>query len=120
MGIADINTLIEDFAQQIIEHTETSAAARVQAALSAVFSSPAKRGPNRSKQATAAAAKSATGRRPMKITAKVARARKQQGQYLGALRGLGQADRAKVKSVAKEKGVPAALKLVASLKKTKK
>ena len=48
---------------------------------------------------------------------KVARARKLQGQYLGALKSLVGADRAKVKQVAKEKGVADAVKLAMTLKK---
>jgi hypothetical protein len=56
-------------------------------------------------------------RKPMKMSPKLARARKLQGQYLGALRGLGDADKAKVKQVAQDKGVPEALKLALSLKK---
>ncbi len=52
-----------------------------------------------------------------KATPKVARARKLQGQYLGALKSLKGADRAKVKAVAKEKGVAEAVKLAAGMKK---
>jgi hypothetical protein len=111
----DISTLIEDFAKQIVAATEAAAAARVQAALTAALGTPAKRGPGRPKKAAPAPAKLA--RKAPKATAALVRARKLQGQYLGALRGLGQADRAKVKAVAKAKGVPQALKLAVSLKK---
>jgi hypothetical protein len=52
-----------------------------------------------------------------KVTPKVARARKLQGQYLGALKSLVGEDRAKVKQVVKEKGVAQAVKLALSLKK---
>jgi hypothetical protein len=52
-----------------------------------------------------------------KASPKVARARKLQGQYLGALKSLAGADRAKVKQVAKEKGVADAVKLALTLKK---
>ena len=67
----------------------------------------------------------ATGARPVakkvkKVTPKVARARKLQGQYLGALKSLTGADRAKVKAVSKEKGVAEAVKLAVSMKKGKK
>jgi hypothetical protein len=66
----------------------------------------------------------AAGARPVakkapKITAAVKRARKLQGQYLGALKSLTGADRAKVKAVAKEKGVAAAVKMALSMKKGK-
>jgi hypothetical protein len=65
----------------------------------------------------------ATGAKPVaakkvkKITPKVARARKLQGQYLGALKSLTGADRAKVKQTAAEKGVAEAVKLALSMKK---
>jgi hypothetical protein len=49
-------------------------------------------------------------RKPMKMSPKLARARKLQGQYLGALRSLGDSEKARVKAVAKDKGVPDALK----------
>ena len=51
-----------------------------------------------------------------KATPKVARARKLQGKYLGSLKSLKGADRAKVKRIAKEKGVAAGLKFALSLK----
>lgn len=117
----DITTLIEDFANQIVAATEAAAAARVQAALAAALGAPIKRGSGRPKlaAATRSQAKPAARKAPTATSALV-RARKLQGQYLGALRGLGQADRLKVKAVAKTKGVPQALKLAASLKKPKK
>jgi len=54
-----------------------------------------------------------------KASPKVARARKLQGQYLGAMRALTGDDRAKVKAVAKDKGVAEAVKLALSIKKAK-
>ena len=71
----------------------------------------------KAKDAGAGATQAATARKPMKMSPKLARARKLQGQYLGALRGLADADKAKVKQIAREKGVPEALKLAFSLKK---
>jgi hypothetical protein len=67
----------------------------------------------------------ATAARPVakkasNITAAVKRARKLQGQYLGALKSLTGADRAKVKKTAAEKGVAEAVKLALSMKKGKK
>ncbi len=52
-----------------------------------------------------------------KASPKVARARKLQGQYLGALKSLTGVDRAKVKQLAKDKGVADAVKLAMTLKK---
>jgi hypothetical protein len=65
----------------------------------------------------ATGAKPATAKKAKKVTPKVKRARKLQGQYLGALKSLTGADRAKVKAVAKEKGVAEAVKLALSMKK---
>jgi hypothetical protein len=62
-------------------------------------------------------ARLATPKKAKKATPKVARARKLQGQYLGALKSLEGADRAKVKQTAAEKGVAEAVKLAQSLKK---
>jgi len=52
-----------------------------------------------------------------RVTPKIARARKLQGQYLGALKSLAGADRAEVKQTAAEKGVAEAVKLALSMKK---
>jgi hypothetical protein len=57
-----------------------------------------------------------TAKKVKKATPKVARARKLQGQYLGALKSLTGADRAKVKQTAAEKGVGEAVKLAVSMK----
>jgi hypothetical protein len=62
--------------------------------------------------------KPGAAKKAAKATPKVARARKLQGQYLGTLKSLKGADRAKVKAVAKEKGVAAAVKLAAGMKRS--
>lgn len=64
-------------------------------------------------------AKPATPRKVKKVTPKVKRARKLQGQYLGLLKSLVGADRAKVKQTAADKGVAEAVKLARSLKAAK-
>jgi hypothetical protein len=119
MPSTDITALIEAFAKQIITLTEAAASERIQATLSSAFGVPVKRGPGRPpKQAAAAAeARPAVVRRKMKLTPKVLKARKLQGQYLGALRGLRAGDRAKVKAVAKAKSVAEAVKLALTLRK---
>ena len=66
-----------------------------------------------------AAAKPAGPKKVKKVTSRVKRARKLQGQYLGALKSLTGPDRAKVKQTAAEKGVAEAVKLALSLKKAK-
>ena len=60
--------------------------------------------------------KPATAKKVKKATPKVKRARKLQGQYLGALKSLTGADRAKVKQTAAEKGVAEAVKLAKTMK----
>ena len=65
----------------------------------------------------ATGAKPATAKKVKKATPKVKRARKLQGQYLGALKSLTGADRAKVKQTAAEKGVAEAVRLAKTMKK---
>lgn len=72
----------------------------------------------RKQQAAAAPAAAATRRAPQ-ASPKLAKARKLQGQYLGALKSLNEAEKAKVKAVAKDKGVADALKLAKALKAKK-
>jgi hypothetical protein len=67
--------------------------------------------------ATAAKAGAKPGPRKIRMTPKAAKARKLQGQYLGALRSLKDDARDRVKKLAQEKGVAEALKLAQSLSK---
>jgi len=103
-------------ARQIAAAVEASMAERIQATIAGALGSPVKRGPGRSPKPAALPAKLTAAKN---ATPKVARARKLQGQYLGALKSLTGANRAKVKAVAKEKGVAAAVKMALSLKKPK-
>ncbi|HJX63265.1 MAG TPA: hypothetical protein VJ860_04855 [Polyangia bacterium] len=64
-------------------------------------------------------AKPAAVKRAKRVTAKVKRARKLQGQYLGLLKSLTGANRANVKQTAKDKSVAEAVKLARSLKTAK-
>jgi hypothetical protein len=75
------------------------------------------RAARKAKGAPATAARPTTAKKVRKASPKVARARKLQGQYLGALKSLTGADRAKVKATAKENGVAEAVKLALTLKK---
>ncbi len=67
----------------------------------------------------AKAPSAAPARKAPRASAKLAKARKLQGQYLGALKSLNEGEKAKVKAVAKDKGVADALKLALSLKAKK-
>jgi hypothetical protein len=68
-------------------------------------------------QAAPKAAAPAKAGRKLNLTPKAIRARKLQGQYLGALRSLKDDAREKVKKLAQEKGVAEAVKLAHSLAK---
>jgi hypothetical protein len=72
----------------------------------------------RKQQAAQAPANSAARKAPP-ASPKLARARKQQGQYLGALKSLNEAEKARVKAVAQDKDVADALKLAKALKAKK-
>jgi len=71
----------------------------------------------RRQAAPSTGAKPAAVKRVKRVTAKVKRARKLQGQYLGLLKSLTGANRASVKQTAKDKSVAEAVKLARSLKK---
>jgi hypothetical protein len=75
------------------------------------------RAERKGKRTTAVDVKPAAAKNTKKATSKAARARKLQGQYMGALRSLKGADRAKVKAVAKQKGVATAVKLALRMKR---
>jgi hypothetical protein len=169
----NITALAQNFVRQIMAAAESAAAVRIQNALASAFGAAQRRGPGRSKAASATAARkpaarpkqlcpvpgctnpaapvfgmvcakhkdvpkakikkyraerklkakkapaarAASVRKARKASPKLARARKLQGQYLGALKSLSEADKAKVKAVAQDKGVADALKLAKSLKK---
>ena len=121
MSDPNITVIVETFAIQIAAAVEASMADRIQAALAGVFGAPQKRGPGRPiKQVVAGVAPVAASSAEKKVrtaTPKAIRARKLQGQYMGALKSLKGVARAKVKAVAKEKGVAEAVKLAAGMKK---
>jgi len=75
------------------------------------------RAERKGKATPAGTPKPASAKKVQKATPKVARARKLQGQYMGALKSLKGADRANVKAVAKDKGVAAAVRMAAGMKK---
>jgi hypothetical protein len=110
----DVEALIRDFAARIAAAAEAQADERVRAALAAAFpelAQAAPAGPPKPAKATVV-----RGRRKLKLSAKTLAVRKLQGRYLGALRGLPPTARARVKKVAREKGVAAAVEFAGSLK----
>jgi hypothetical protein len=102
----DLQPLIDAFTAQITAVVERATSDRLRAvvagALGARTRFPRKTTPTSNLPA-------APPRRPASL--KMARARRLQGRYLGLLKGLKGDDRSRVKAVASEKGVAAALKL---------
>jgi len=119
----NITIMVETFAFQITAAVEASVADRIQAAIAGAFGARPARGMGRPTKAVAGvarvAAKPSAVKRTKKMTPKLARARKLQGQYMGALKSLKGAERARVKAVAKDKGVAEAVKLAQGMKKAK-
>ena len=75
------------------------------------------RAERKGKATPASSAKPTVAKKTRTATPKAIRARKLQGQYMGALKSLKGEDKAKVKAVAKVKGVSEAVKLAAGMKK---
>jgi hypothetical protein len=106
----ELETLVQEFVARLVAVIEADVAQRIQGVVESAFGSSSG---GRVAKVTAAGQ---PGRRPAVVSRELAAARKLQGQYLGALRGLKPADHARVKAIAHEKGLPAAIKLAHSLK----
>ena len=112
----EVEALVRNFAGRLIAAIEADVARRLNGVLASALGTPA---------ASAAGLRRTVGkssvarpvRRPKRVSRELAQARKLQGQYLGALRGLKPADHARVKALAHEKGLPAAIKLAHSIKR---
>jgi hypothetical protein len=109
----EIETIVREFTARVVAAAKVQANERVLSAVSAALTGQAAVAPAPSAKPQKAAA---PAKRKLKLSAKGLAARKLQGQYLGLLRGLGPGPRARVKKVAREKGVAEALKFAASLK----
>jgi hypothetical protein len=107
-----VQKLVEDFVESlnaiVLSQAREHAQAAVANALGGDGSGGLRRGPGRPPAGK-------PGRSPARTTAKLSKARQLQGQYLGSLRRLKGADRARVKKVARDKGVAEAVKLAAKL-----
>lgn len=111
----EIESIVREFTARVVAAAKAQANERVLSAVATALSGQAAvaHAPSAKADKTAVAA---PGKRKLKLSAKGLAARKLQGQYLGLLRGLGPGPRARVKKVAREKGVAEALKFAASLK----
>ena len=112
-----VESLVRDFISRLTAAIEADVARRLQGVVASVLGTSAASvaAPRRSVGRPARVARPV--RRRVKVTRELAQARKLQGQYLGALRGLKPADHARVKALAHEKGLPAAIKLAHSIKR---
>ena len=112
----DIEALIHDFTARLMTAAHAQAGKSIRSVVAASLNGdkPVSAAPSRpvKSEPTVTASK----RRKIKLTAKGLAARKLQGQYLGLLRGLKPGARARVKKIAREKGVAEALKFAGFLK----
>ena len=116
---SDLETMVRDFVSRVQLAVTAEAADRVRSAIASTFRDTPQ--PSVHRQATAKTSKPAVsapveGKRKLQLSPAALAARKIQGQYMGLLRGLSQADRERVKKHAKENGVSAAVRFGKTLK----
>jgi hypothetical protein len=114
--LPELKTLIHGFTARLTAAVEAQTSRRIQGIVSAALAGsdmptmPSRRGPAGPTKSGAAINPSAR-----KMSDKVLAARKLQGKYIGALRRLRPGARNRVKKVAREEGVAAAVRLAQSL-----
>jgi hypothetical protein len=111
----EVEALVREFAGRLIAAIEADVGRRLHGVLASALGTPASAAAPRLSVGKSPAARPV--RRPIRVSRELAQARKLQGQYLGALRGLKPTDHARVKALAHEKGLPAAIKLAHSIKR---
>ena len=118
MYAREMETLILDFVGSLVELVERDVARRAQHAIASVSVS---RGAVRKKRqvplsmTSAPSVVASTVHRAPTVTPKLLRARKLQGKYMAAVRGLKPEDQKRVKKLTSEKGAAAGLLLARSL-----
>jgi len=110
-----VEALVRNLIVNLTAAVEADVARRLQAVLASAFGAPAASAAAPRQPVAQSAA--APARRPVKVSPELAQARKLQGQYLGALRGLKPIDHARVKALAHEKGLEQAIRLAHSIKR---
>ena len=105
----DINDLTIAFLDRVRTVIEADVAVRFREAVSRIFDASDVR--------SRVVRKDPRGPRRRSSSPALRRMRKLQGQYIGALRGLDERDRARVKAIAKTKGVAEAVRVAHRLKK---
>jgi len=113
----EVEVIVRDFLVRFVALVEADVARRLQSVIASAMATPATTPTARSAPATTEQSPVAnTAHRPAKASPKLARIRKLQGRYIGTMRRLKPAERARVKKVTREKGVAAGLKLALSLR----
>jgi hypothetical protein len=113
MPTPEVEVIVRDFVVRFVALVEADVARRLQSVIASAMANPATTPTARSASAAPVAS---TARRPAKTSPKLARIRKRQGRYLGTIRRLKPAERARVTKLTHEKGVAAGLKLALSLR----
>jgi len=117
MPTPEVEVLVQDFVVRFVATVEADVARRLQSVIASAMANPATMPTARSAPATTKQPPVAnTARRPAKTSPKLARIRKRQGRYLGTMRRLKPAERARVMKLTHEKGVAAGLKLALSIR----
>lgn len=111
----DILPLTHGFVTRLVELVETNVAHRLQEVIAYVSVGLGAAPKSTGFRATAASSSAAPVRRVATVTPKIIQARKIQGQYMAAVRGLKPHDRNRVDKLTRAKGVVAGLALARSL-----
>jgi hypothetical protein len=85
--------------------------------LHGIFGGSAKASANAARRSAKSTARKTARKAQRKVSTKVRNLRKLQGRYMGLVRNLSAAQKARVKTVKQEKGYGAALRLAASIRK---
>jgi hypothetical protein len=109
---SEIQALIGNFTSQLMDAVTAQTGQRIQGIVAAALAGSAAPAPVRKMQSTGLHPVS----QPRRLSGKATAVRKLQGKYIGALRSLRPAARARVKKVAREQGVAAAVRLALTLK----
>ena len=112
-----VESLVRDFVGNLTAAIEADVARRLQGVVASVLGTTAASAAAPRRSVAQSSPVASPVRRPKRVSPELAQARKLQGQYLGALRGLKPVDHARVKALAHEKGLPAAIKLAHSIKR---
>jgi len=113
---AELETLIRNFTSRVVTAVHIQVGERVLAVVAAALTgSQATQAPRLTNSMNPEATAAIELPRKRKLSPEGLAVRKLQGKYLGVLRGLRPVARARVKKVAREKGVAAAIKFASSL-----